>query len=128
MYSAAISHSSIVAFMPTLEHHRHAGAAGGLQQREVLHVAGADLQHVGVLADQADVLGLDHLRDDRQAGLGSRLGEDLRPRFPRPWKAYGEVRGLNAPPRSNDAPAAFAIFAAAIVCSGVSTAHGPRSG
>jgi hypothetical protein len=32
---------------------------------------------------------------------------------------------LNAPPRSSDAPAARAIRAAARVCSGVSTAHGP---
>ena len=47
------------------------------------------------------------------------------PASPSPWKAYGEVRGLNAPPRSSDAPAARAICAAARVCSGVSTAHGP---
>ena len=32
---------------------------------------------------------------------------------------------MNAPPRSSDAPAARAIRAAARVCSGVSTAHGP---
>ena len=32
---------------------------------------------------------------------------------------------MYAPPRSSDAPAARAISAAAIVCSAVSTAHGP---
>ena len=32
---------------------------------------------------------------------------------------------MYAPPRSSDAPAALAIFAASSVCSGVSTAHGP---
>src|SRR5262249_47466564 len=48
-----------------------------------------------------------------------------RPATPRPWNAYGDVRGLNAPPRSSVAPACFAISAAARVCSGVSTAHGP---
>ena len=35
------------------------------------------------------------------------------------------MRGLKAPPRSSDAPAALAIRAAVSVCSGVSTAHGP---
>ena len=35
------------------------------------------------------------------------------------------MRGLNAPPRSSAAPAGLAIRAAASVCSGVSTAHGP---
>ena len=49
----------------------------------------------------------------------------FRPASPSPWYAYGEVRGLNAPPRSSDAPAARAIRAAIRVCSGVSTAHGP---
>ena len=49
----------------------------------------------------------------------------FRPASPRPWYAYGEVRGLNAPPRSSDAPAALAIRAAVRVCSGLSTAHGP---
>jgi hypothetical protein len=77
-----------------------------LQQREVLHVAGADLQHVGVLRDDLDVLGVDDLGHDRQAGALARLGEDLRPFSPSPWKAYGEVRGLYAPPRSIVAPAA----------------------
>ena len=31
----------------------------------------------------------------------------------RPWKAYGDVRGLNAPPRSSVAPAAFTSRATA---------------
>jgi hypothetical protein len=42
-----------------------------------------------------------------------------------PWKAYGEVRGLNAPPRSRVAPAAWAIRAASTVCRLFSTAQGP---
>ena len=48
-----------------------------------------------------------------------------RPSSPSPWNAYGEVRGLYAPPRSSVAPAAWAICAASSVCSGVSTAQGP---
>ena len=47
------------------------------------------------------------------------------PSTPRPWNAYGDVRGLNAPPRSRVAPACLASQADSSVCSGVSTAHGP---
>ena len=62
---------------PALEHHRLARAADGLQQREVRHVAGADLQHVRELGDQRHVGGVHHLGDDRQPGLLARLGQDL---------------------------------------------------
>ena len=38
---------------------------------------------------------------------------------------YGEERGLNAPPRSMVAPASRAARAVVIICSSLSTAHGP---
>ena len=44
---------------------------------------------------------------------------------PSPWKVYGEVRGLNAPPRSIVAPAAATARAVSSVCSRYSTVHGP---
>src|SRR3954453_12179215 len=53
------------------------------------------------------------------------LARISRPFSPSPWNAYGDVRGLYAPPRSIAAPAAFAISAASRVCSALSTAHGP---
>jgi hypothetical protein len=111
---------------PALEHHRLAHPADRLQQREVLHVAGADLQHVGVLRDDRDVLGVDDLGDDRAArcARAPRRGSPG-PSRPSPWKAYGEVPRLVRPPRSIVAPAATAMSAAAKVCSAVSTAHGP---
>ncbi len=59
-----------------LEHDRLAGAADGLEEREVLHVAGADLEHVGPLSDQRDVSGVDHLGHHGQARLGAYVGED----------------------------------------------------
>ena len=62
---------------PALEQHRLAELAGDLEQRVVLHVARADLDHVGVLGDRVGVLGVEELGDDRQAGLRARLGEDL---------------------------------------------------
>ena len=42
-----------------------------------------------------------------------------------PWKSYGDVRGLNAPPRSIVAPEALTLFATEIICSSLSTEHGP---
>jgi len=65
---------------PALEQHRLADLACRLEQRVVLHVAGADLHDVGVLGDRVGVVGVQELGDDRQAGLGPRLGEDLQRR------------------------------------------------
>ena len=45
--------------------------------------------------------------------------------MPRPWKAYGEVRGLNAPPRRMVAPAALTASAVSNSCSRLSTEQGP---
>ncbi len=42
-----------------------------------------------------------------------------------PWNEYGEVRGLNAPPRSTLTPAAATACAASCNCSRLSTAQGP---
>ena len=42
-----------------------------------------------------------------------------------PWKEYGEVRGLKAPPRRIVAPAALQAFAVSNTCSGVSMEQGP---
>ena len=48
-----------------------------------------------------------------------------RPSSPRPWKLYGELRGLNAPPRSTFAPARFTAAAVACTCCSFSAEHGP---
>ena len=44
---------------------------------------------------------------------------------PRPWNAYGLVRGLNAPPRRTVAPAALTASAVSNSWSRLSTEHGP---
>jgi thiamine biosynthesis protein ThiI len=67
-----------------LEHDRLAHAADRLQQREVLHVARADLEHVRVAGDQVHVAGVDHLGHHRQAGRLAHLGEDLQPGLAQP--------------------------------------------
>ena len=73
MYSAAISNSLIVAHMPRLSSTGLPQLAHRLEQREVLHVARADLEDVRVLGHQSTGLGVHHLGDDRQAGLLARL-------------------------------------------------------
>ena len=44
---------------------------------------------------------------------------------PWPWKEYGEVRGLNAPPRRTRAPPACTARATVPTCSRLSTEQGP---
>jgi hypothetical protein len=44
---------------------------------------------------------------------------------PSPWKVYGEVRGLNAPPRSMLAPLAATARAVSSVWARYSTVQGP---
>ena len=44
---------------------------------------------------------------------------------PSPWKAYGDVRGLNAPPRRAVAPASLTSLAQRRSCSRDSTEQGP---
>ena len=48
-----------------------------------------------------------------------------RPCSARPWKAYGSVRGLNAPPRRPTAPASRTAAAISRRLARSSTAHGP---
>ena len=109
-----------------LEQDRLAGRADGLEQREVLHVAGADLKHVGVRADQVDARRVDDLGDDRQADLRPDLGQDLQAGLAE------SLERVRRGPRLERAAAeqarrrpALAISAAASVCSGVSTLQGP---
>src|SRR6266436_1849976 len=45
---------------------------------------------------------------------------------PRPANAYGEVRGLNAPPRKNCAPLRCTASATEKACSRLSIGHGPQ--
>ena len=61
----------------TLQQDGAAALAHRLQEREVLHVARADLEDVDVLVEDLDVVRVDDLGDDRQAGGAARLGEEL---------------------------------------------------
>ena len=74
-----------------------ARVAHGLQELVVLHVAGADLEHVGILGDHRHMLRGHHLGDDRQAGLAPRGGEHLEARFLVSLEAVGAGAGLERP-------------------------------
>src|SRR5205085_292392 len=60
-----------------LEQHRFARAAGSLEEREVLHVARADLDAVGVLINERERLMIDRFGDDRQVELLANARENL---------------------------------------------------
>src|SRR2546422_6656424 len=49
----------------------------------------------------------------------------LSPSSSSPWKEYGDVRGLKAPPRKTRAPAALTFAATSSTCPRDSTEHGP---
>ena len=54
------------------------------------------------------------------------LSSSFKPFKPSPWNSlYGDVRGLNAPPRKTVAPAAFTAVAVDSNCFSLSTEHGP---
>ena len=72
-YSAESSHSSMVAEMPRLSSTGFARPAQLPQQREVLHVAGADLEDVRVALDELDLADLHHLGDELEiVAIGGR--------------------------------------------------------
>ncbi len=58
-----------------LEQDRHAASRRRAEQREVLHVPGADLQHVGKLRDERNLFPAEHLGDDGQSGALAGLRE-----------------------------------------------------
>ena len=77
MYSAESSSSSSVADMPRFSSTGLRARPRALEQREVLHVARADLDAVGVLVDELQRLVVDRLGDDRQIELLANAREDL---------------------------------------------------
>ena len=125
MYSAAISSSSIVADIPRLSSTGLPAWPSSLEQREVLHVAGADLETSACSATSGDVRVSITSVTTGSPVARARLGQQGAPSMPSPWNEYGEVRGLNAPPRSTRRPPRARLRAVLQHLLGVSTAHGP---
>ncbi len=70
----------------TLQQDRPADFTHGRQQREVLHVAGADLEHVRVLGDEFDLPRVHDFGDHRQPGRGAHFREEFKRLEPEPAK------------------------------------------
>jgi hypothetical protein len=65
------------------------GAAGALEEREVLHAASADLNHIGVTLDEVEAFVIYSLSDDAQAETLADPNEDLQSRFAETLKTVG---------------------------------------
>ena len=63
--------------MPRLSSTGLRSAAGAFEQREVLHVAGADLDDVGVFVDEIEGFVVDGFGDDAEAEVVANFGHDL---------------------------------------------------
>ena len=72
-----------------LQEHRLAALAHGLQEDEVGHVAGADLEHVHVAVEDLHIGRVRDLADDRQPGLLACLGQELEALDAEPLEGVG---------------------------------------
>ena len=77
-----------------LHHHRNLGPSGTLQQRIVLHVAGANLDDVGVFFHQIHGLVVDGLGDDLQTKAVAHLRHDAQAFFSQTLKGIGRSARL----------------------------------
>jgi len=59
------------------------------EEREVLHVARADLEHVRVAGHELDLAGVHHFGDDGQPGLGPHVGQDPQALLTEPAERVG---------------------------------------
>ena len=104
MYSADISRSLTVALIPRLSRTGSPGPADLLEQVEVLHVPGADLEDVGVPLDELDLARVHDLGDDRHAELLAGGLEDLEAVLAQPLEAVGAGPGLERPAAEDVGP------------------------
>src|SRR5579883_768724 len=80
-----------------LQQDRPSLASCSLQQREVLHVARADLDHIGVLIDQFQSFVVDGFGNDPQAELVANLRHDLERLFAQSLKSIRRSARLIGP-------------------------------
>ena len=93
-YSAASNSSSSVALGPRFNKTGLPSAPTDLQEPIVLHVAGADLQDVGIAGHEFHVALRHDLGHHGQAGLGTGGGEDLQAVFLETLEAVRTGAGL----------------------------------
>ncbi len=95
------------------------------QQDKVLHVAGTDLNHVGILGNQFDIARIGDFGNHRHLGRASSGLQNLQALFAQSLKCIRLVRGLYAPPRKMWAPDRLTAAAMRSIRSGSSTEQGP---
>ena len=87
-----------------LQQDRRAGPADLLEQVEVLHVPGADLEDVGVPLDELDLARVHDLGDDRHAEPLAGGPEDLEAVLAQPLEAVGAGPRLERPAAEDVGP------------------------
>ena len=110
-----------------LQQHGLAQAAGALEQREVLHVAGADLDHVGLLVDQFQRFVVDGFGDDAHSEVVADFGHDLQGFDAEALKCVGRGARLVGAAAEELRTGAATCSAMAKACSRLSMAHGPAT-
>ena len=90
-----------VAIIPPLEQDGLPHLAQPLQQGEVLHVPGSDLEDIGVFVHQIDVFRIDNLGNDLQAGSLPSLRQQLQSFLFQALKIVGRGPRLVGPAAQN---------------------------
>jgi len=125
MYSAQLSHSSKVEYIPRLSRIGFPDLPTS-RRSEKFCIFRAPICNTSAYSPTQETSRVSTTSVTIGSPVSRRaLSRILRPFSPRPWKAYGEVRGLKAPPRSICAPAFFTAIAVSMVCFSVSTEQGP---
>src|SRR5207237_7981407 len=70
----------------SLHHHRFSAPPCALQQGKILHIAGTDLDDIGVLLNQFERFVINSLRNDLHAESIAHLGHNLQSLFAEPLK------------------------------------------
>src|SRR6185503_19382703 len=77
-----------------LEHHRLAGLSDSAQQRKVLHVASADLHHVGELFNEIGGFRIENLCDDAKPESLAHVSKNLQSVFAQALERVRRSSGL----------------------------------
>ena len=102
-----MSHSSMVAAIPRLSITGFFGMSGPSQQAEVLHVAGADLDDVGVFFHKIKGCKIHHFGHHRHTGFLANGGQNFKPFQTQSLEGVGGGAGFKGTAPENLRPAAL---------------------
>ena len=108
-----------------LQHDGTAAFAERFEENEVLHVARADLQDVGVFRDEIDVAIAHDFGDDAEAGGVSRLLQELQAVLFQALEIVGRGARLERAAAEELGAGLATASAASMICFSLSTEHGP---